>query len=99
MTADPQSPQWEACTVCGGDHWTKDHPADHKPQTEAGRQFLRENGTVHTRWVLAIEAEAAAALDVEWLARAMQDANVPWVGAPLDDYIRLARLIVTEYER
>jgi len=18
-------PQWEACKVCGGDHWTKDH--------------------------------------------------------------------------
>lgn len=24
---DPLSPQWEACKVCGGDHWTKDHPA------------------------------------------------------------------------
>jgi hypothetical protein len=23
--ADPLSPQWEACKVCGGDHWTKDH--------------------------------------------------------------------------
>lgn len=22
---DPKSPQWEACKVCGGDHWTKDH--------------------------------------------------------------------------
>ena len=27
MTArDPLSPQWEDCKVCGGDHWTKDHP-------------------------------------------------------------------------
>jgi hypothetical protein len=25
--ADRDSPQWEACKVCGGDHWTKDHPA------------------------------------------------------------------------
>ena len=25
---DPKSPQWEDCKVCGGDHWTKDHPAD-----------------------------------------------------------------------
>ena len=24
---DPHSPPWEACKVCGGDHWTKDHPA------------------------------------------------------------------------
>jgi hypothetical protein len=23
---DPLSPQWEDCKVCGGDHWTKDHP-------------------------------------------------------------------------
>lgn len=22
---DPLSPPWEACKVCGGDHWTKDH--------------------------------------------------------------------------
>jgi hypothetical protein len=26
MTRDPLSPQWEDCKVCGGDHWTKDHP-------------------------------------------------------------------------
>jgi hypothetical protein len=24
---DPFSPQWEACKVCGGDHWTRDHEA------------------------------------------------------------------------
>ncbi len=30
---DPHSPQWEDCKVCGGDHWTKDHPAT--PQTPA----------------------------------------------------------------
>lgn len=22
------TPQWEACKVCGGDHWTKDHLTD-----------------------------------------------------------------------
>jgi hypothetical protein len=27
-TRDPLSPQWEDCKVCGGDHWTKDHPHD-----------------------------------------------------------------------
>lgn len=25
---DPLSPQWEDCKVCGGDHWTKDHPPE-----------------------------------------------------------------------
>ena len=29
MTRDPLSPPWEDCKVCGGDHWTKDHPSTH----------------------------------------------------------------------
>jgi hypothetical protein len=24
--SDPLIPPWEMCKVCGGDHWTKDHP-------------------------------------------------------------------------
>lgn len=30
-TRDPDSPQWEDCTVCGGDHWTLDHGPDDGP--------------------------------------------------------------------
>jgi hypothetical protein len=34
-TRDPLSPQWEDCKVCGGDHWTKDHPAPTRDTPEA----------------------------------------------------------------
>jgi hypothetical protein len=33
-TRDPLSPQWEDCKVCGGDHWTKDHPNLRLPPVE-----------------------------------------------------------------
>jgi hypothetical protein len=39
-TRDPLSPQWEDCKVCGGDHWTKDHPHD-TPEAEIARQRAR----------------------------------------------------------
>jgi hypothetical protein len=29
-------PQWEACKVCGGDHWTKDHPDLRLPPEKQG---------------------------------------------------------------
>jgi len=34
-------PQWEACKVCGGDHWTQNHGKDSMtPTTKAGRWLL-----------------------------------------------------------
>jgi hypothetical protein len=35
-TRDPLSPQWEDCKVCGGDHWTKDHPDLRLPPEKQG---------------------------------------------------------------
>ena len=34
--ADPLSPQWEDCKICGGDHWTKDHPDLRLPPEKQG---------------------------------------------------------------
>jgi hypothetical protein len=51
---DPLSPQWEDCKVCGGDHWTKDHPATHDIP-EAARCSACERGdrTAHYQHVVA----------------------------------------------
>ncbi len=38
MTPDPR-PQWEDCKVCGGDHWTKDHPSS-APDVEGLRRAV-----------------------------------------------------------
>jgi hypothetical protein len=35
-THDPLSPQWEDCKICGGDHWTKDHPDLRLPPEKRG---------------------------------------------------------------
>jgi hypothetical protein len=59
-------PQWEACRVCGKDHWTKDHPYIYegmeltptpKPKIVFGIDVLcysckgTGQGIVHARWV------------------------------------------------
>ena len=59
-------PQWEACKVCGGDHWTTHHghdPRSHQtePTTAAGRAVLRSSRLPQADAILAIEAEARAA--------------------------------------
>ena len=33
---DPLIPPWEMCKVCGGDHWTKDHPDLRLPPEKQG---------------------------------------------------------------
>jgi hypothetical protein len=44
-TRDPLSPQWEDCKVCGGDHWTKDHP------TPSGGVAVAEAVALRHHWV------------------------------------------------
>ncbi len=88
-------PQWEACKVCGGDHWTKDHPG---PTTDPRIAALAEalhgaqagcpdNPTydcVHERQAAAI----LAALPPDWCGHGL---------ARELDLVR--RLAAAEYQR
>jgi hypothetical protein len=45
---DPLIPPWEMCKVCGGDHWTKDHPDLRLPPEKQGPMppDRHDNGTL-----------------------------------------------------
>ena len=51
------TPQWEACKVCGGDHWTKDHT------TLEGHRICEENMDAEIARQAAEIATLRAALD------------------------------------
>jgi hypothetical protein len=86
-THDPLSPQWEDCKVCGGDHWTKDHPDLRLPPEKQGPM----NGTPFdprdTPEAVSVDGERLAdALD-EWLAYAKQS-KVPEIDTEWADGYR-----------
>jgi len=70
-------PQWEACKVCGGDHWTKDHG---KETPTSITQFWID------RIIAERQAEAVAA------ERARIKAAVESLYLPFGDDLRLDRI-------
>jgi len=52
------TPQWEACKVCGGDHWTKDHT------TLEGHRICEENMDAEIARQAAEIATLRAALEL-----------------------------------
>jgi len=82
-------PQWEACKVCGGDHWTKDHT------TLEGHRICEENMDAEIARQAATIATLRAALDGlgkpmgEWLVE-MMERNMTPPEATLYDALRAA---------
>jgi hypothetical protein len=80
---DPDSPPWEACKICGGEHWTKDHPA-------ALPEYGWNNPAPGTSlWRLRNHPETMQQEDWERLARAY--ANGPDPGGDESEYDKVMR--------
>lgn len=100
-------PQWEACKVCGGDHWTKDHPRfDWHDSQCSGMETTGFDGHPLTMpcdcampemFRSAYESGVRASLDVERLMSALR--AVPRVVAIVGHSRDAAIAIAAEYAR